>query len=153
MGEQSEPKSSFLRWTLHSVTISRWLMPFLLFLRISTYSLSFRMPGSTQLPAGSYNLSFWQDRSLSSRIIFCSIDHRDRTYDNNWDAHHAPHYTFKLFTEIYIFPITLSCWQFVEILQWCNHFLSALSLVYFRKLISVCSCWQLFWNHPRIIWG
>lgn len=39
-----------------------------------------------------------------------------------------------------IFPITLSCWQFVEILQWCNHFFSALFLVYLRKLVSVYSC-------------
>lgn len=31
-------------------------------------------------------------------------------------------------------------WQFVEILQWCHHFLSALPLVYLRKLVSVCTC-------------
>ena len=60
--------------------------------------------------------------------MFRSIDHYDSMFDNNWDAHCAPHYTFKLFTEIYIFPITLSYWQFVEILHWCKHFLSALPL-------------------------
>lgn len=76
------------------------------------------------------------------------MDHWGRIYDNNWDAHHAPHYTFKS-AEIYLFPITLffffflitlSCWQFVEILQWCNHFFGALPLVYLRNLVHICSC-------------
>lgn len=81
--------------------------------------------------------------------MFCSIDHYDRMYGNNWDAHHAPHYTFKLFTEICIFSITLTCWQFVEICHWCNHFLSALPLVCLRKLVSVCCCWHAYFG---MIW-
>lgn len=125
-------------------------MPFLPFLGISIHSFSFRIGAvhSHQMAATTCLI----DKADSISVKLYSVAWVTMTgymIVHNWDVYQAPHYTFELFTEIYVFLLPLlagvtllplSCWQFVEILQWCNHFLNALPLVYLRKSVSVYSC-------------
>lgn len=155
MGKQSEPKSSTLRWALHLLLISQCLMPFLPFLGISIHSFSFRIGAVHSHQMAATTCLIDKTDSISMKLYsVASITMTGYMMIHNWDVYQVPHYTFELFTEIYVFPITLSCWQFVEILQWYNHFLNALPLVYLRKLVSVYSCWLsyfgMIWESFRI---